>query len=398
MKITTDKIVNEKLSSAIFVQFTVLTIQYLVLNYFELEGSRMEIYIKLCSKLIVGLFFVRIIFDIYYREYKLIILTYIFFATVFLVNVLLFPQNINEIKLLLFNFFIICLPCFLLSFSIDNYDHLLNKLRIHGRIIFIVGIFMSYLIIFKNIDIGKNYSMSLSYYLLIPALTYLYHFLKTFTLSSMLIFILSTLGILLIGARGPILCIGVYTVIYIFNNVRGYNSKARLVFYATFIFIFCIAIIFFKDILLLISRILDYFNIDSRTINVLLNDIFYLSTRERLYMGAIQLFKENPLIGIGIGGDRVYLQGYVHNLFLELILNYGIILGFLISVMLIYIFVKSIIFVDKETSNFNLIFLCLGVVPLMFSHSYLISAWFWIYLGLILKTIFKFNNRDYQLS
>ena len=168
MKITTDKIVNEKLSSAIFIQFTVLTIQLLVLTYFELEGSSFDPYVRLISKLIVGLFFLRSIFDIYYKKYKLIIFLYIFFATVFLLNILFFPQNIKEIKLILFDFFIMCLPCFIFSLSIDNYEVLFNTLKKHVRVIFMVGIFMSYLIIFRNLNIGRNnYSMSLSYYLLI---------------------------------------------------------------------------------------------------------------------------------------------------------------------------------------------------------------------------------------
>ena len=148
MKVTTDKIVNEKLSAAIFIQFTVLTIQHLVLKYFGLEGSGAETYIKLFSKLIVGIFFIRTIFDIYYREYKLIIFIYIFSATIFLINVLLFPQNINELKSILFDFFIMCLPCFLFSFSIDNYDHLLNTLKT-WKINFYSGIFYVIFIIFK---------------------------------------------------------------------------------------------------------------------------------------------------------------------------------------------------------------------------------------------------------
>jgi len=395
MKITTDKIVNEKLSSAIFIQFTVLTIQLLVLTYFELEGSSFDPYVRLISKLIVGLFFLRSIFDIYYKKYKLIIFLYIFFATVFLLNILFFPQNIKEIKLILFDFFIMCLPCFIFSLSIDNYEVLFNTLKKHVRVIFMVGIFMSYLIIFRNLNIGRNnYSMSLSYYLLIPSLIYLYQFLKSYSLSSLLFFMISTAGIILTGARGPIFCIAVYVIVYIFNNLRGYNSRTNLIFYITAIFLLSIAIMFFNDIIEVISRILSYFNIYSRTITLLLNDSLNLSGRDRFYTGALQLIKDYPLTGIGIAGDRVHLQGFVHNVFLELILDYGIIFGLLISIILICIFVKSIVSVDRETSNFNMIFLCLGVVPLMFSSSYLFNTWFWIYLGLILKTIFKFKGES----
>lgn len=395
MKITTDKIVNEKLSSAVFIQFTVLTIQLFVLTYFGLEGSAYETYVKLLSKLIVGLFFIRTIIDIYYREYKMIIILYMFFATIFLLNIVLFPQNLKEIKSILFDFFIMCLPCFIFSFSIDNYEVLFNTLKKHCRVIFVVGIFMSYLIIFKNLNIGRNnYSMSLSYYLLIPSLIYLYQFLRSYSLSSLVFFIISTAGIVLTGARGPIFCIAVYVIVYILNNLRGKNSKAQLLFYITAIFLLSIALIFFNDIIELISRILGYFNIYSRTITILLSDGLNLSGRDRFYMGALQLIKNHPLTGVGITGDRVYLQGFVHNLFLELILNYGIIFGLSISIVLICIFVKSIVFVDRETSNFNMVFVCLGVVPLLFSSSYLFNTWFWICLGLILKTILKLNRES----
>ena len=133
-------------------------------------------------------------------------------------------------------------------------------------------------------------------------------------------------------------------------------------FYLASIFIFCIGIIFFNDIIYLVSKVLDYFNIYSRTINFLLNDTFNLSEREKLYFGAFQLIREHPLIGIGIAGDRLYFQCYVHNLFLELILNYGIILGFSFSIMLIYIFAKSIISVIKKHLILTYIYL-FTVIP-----------------------------------
>ena len=386
MNVSFENKMDKKISTAIFVQFAVLTIQYLVLYFFRIEESSVGTSIKILSKIIVGIFFLIVLKDVLRREYKLIIITYCISIIFFLLNILLFPQNIESIKSIVFDFFFICLPCFIYSFSINNFDILYKTFEKICNIVLVVGLIISLLDFSNKIDVG-TYSMTLSYYLLIPSLLYLYKFLNEVSIKYFVLFLISFISVLLLGARGPILCIAVYTIIYLVNSIRGKNSVKKTIIYFILIILLLTGVIFLKEILLLINNILNKYNIYSRTINLLLNEKVILSGREYLYTDAIKLIKKYPIIGIGIAGDRYYLGGYVHNLFFELLLDFGCFIGLLICFVLIVIFIKSNFFTSKKIANLTSIFFCLGVVPLMISSSYLINAWFWIYLGIVLKLL-----------
>lgn len=384
---------DQKISTAIFVQFAVLTIQYFVLYFFRIEGSSVGALVKLFSKLIVGIYFLLALKDVLVREYKLIIIIYGISTIIFLMNIILFPQNADGIKSIVFDFFFICLPCFIYSFSINDLDVLYNTFERTGSIVLFFGLLISFLDFFNKIDIG-TYSMTLSYYLLIPSLIYLYKFLNKISIKNLILFLMSLVSVSLLGARGPILSIAVYTIIYLLKIISGKNSIKKTIIYFFLIILLLFGLIFYKEILLLINNILIKYNIYSRTINLLLNENVHLSGREYLYTGAIELISKHPIIGIGIAGDRYYLGGYVHNLFLEILLDFGGFFGSLICFILIIIFMESNFFINKKTANIISIFFCLSVVPLLVSGSYLMDAWFWIYLGIVLKLI---NNKKLSL-
>lgn len=120
---------------------------------------------------------------------------------------------------------------------------------------------------------------------------------------------------------------------------------------------------------------------------------------------------ENPLLGTGIASDRniVYesliekgikvnqnvSSYYSHNIILEILTSFGMLIG----TFLIYLFIKASISKYKLSKNKNmLIFLYfIGIVPLLLSGSYLIYNWFWILLAYICKDI-KFTSIIQRIS
>jgi len=73
--------------------------------------------------------------------------------------------------------------------------------------------------------------------------------------------------------------------------------------------------------------------------------------QSRLYLieKSFEIIKENPLLGKGIGGFQNYnndpnllLLKYPHNIFLELLCEYGVLIGGFFSIGLILLFVKAI--------------------------------------------------------
>lgn len=110
---------------------------------------------------------------------------------------------------------------------------------------------------------------------------------------------------------------------------------------------------------------------------------YNLSGRDTIYSDVLTQIKDNPIFGIGIAGDRLYSTS-AHNIFLEILSGFGIILGsFIILVMFITI-LKGLFIKDKLVANQILVWLSLGLIPLMVSSSYLIQFQFWILLGLTL--------------
>jgi O-antigen ligase len=91
-------------------------------------------------------------------------------------------------------------------------------------------------------------------------------------------------------------------------------------------------------------------------------------------------------MGIGLAGDRLYTGGtYSHNIFLEIISGFGIIVGIIILLFLGCITIRSLFLKNKTRANLMLMWFCIGFVPLIVSGSYLTSFQFWIFLGLITR-------------
>ena len=124
----------------------------------------------------------------------------------------------------------------------------------------------------------------------------------------------------------------------------------------------------------------------SRTLLLFLQDGVHLSGRDIIYRGVMAEIIESPWLGIGIAGDRRVLSGgYTHNFFIELIGNFGFILGILVSVGIIILIIKALIIKDRDKYNLIIIWMSLGFVHLMVSGSYLTDINFWIFLGLMIS-------------
>src|SRR5690606_27744154 len=131
------------------------------------------------------------------------IVTYIAAITVFLFNLLIFRENTPYIKSVTFPFFFTCLPSFIYAYSVIDWNILLDELKKTSLLVFIVGTIIGALVLSGIASIG-SYSMSLSYFMLLPAVVYMNAFMDRITLNSTLILSISLFLILALGARGPI--------------------------------------------------------------------------------------------------------------------------------------------------------------------------------------------------
>ena len=209
-----------------------------------------------------------------------------------------------------------------------------------------------------------------------------------------IIFTLS--GIVMIftlGSRGAMLAVIIGIVFYILINSR---LSVKNILY--FIPLTLITIFLSTNFLLSLERfnlLLQYLNINSRTLNLLLaGNASSDSGRGKLFEYSISGIINNPIIGTGMAGDREVLGAYTHNLFTELLLQYGLIVGSFFIFIIIYYLLKSFLYKNKNELYyvFFATFFSNGFMKLMFSSSYLMEPMFFVMLGLSFLVINKRRN------
>lgn len=381
-----DIIADKRISVALMSSYAILTIQYLILYYFNLMGSALGNVIQIASKTLVGFLFLIGLSAVLRRNKILFIITYTVSVGIFLYNYLVFSQNVAYLKSIIFPFFFTCLPCFLYSFSLKDKKIFIDIMKKVSNIVFTIGILILILILLNKLSLG-SYSMSLSYYMLLPTISYLNEFIRSRKIIFIILFILSIVTILALGARGPLMCIGIFVFIYIITRKPRFNYKTLLQIFVSLI-LFVLIFMSLSNIIIYLYNFLINLGINSRTLYLIIVDELSSSTsRKSLYIEVIELIKDNPILGIGIGGDRYYTGMYSHNIFLEILSGFGIIIGSSILILLGLLFYKIIKLKDKDDNNLMIIWTSIGLAPLLISGSYLTDFHFWIFLGLGLNYI-----------
>lgn len=143
--------------------------------------------------------------------------------------------------------------------------------------------------------------------------------------------------------------------------------------------------------------------LSSRTLNTVLEGDFLDSNgRFKIWQKSFKSFLESPVIGKGIYGDRLevgkrWYWGYSHNVVLELMNHFGI-FGLLFFVYLLYTVIKKIIISPEKSKKLLYIITLSLCAKLLLSDSYLISAYFWLLIGLLLvdsKLLNKISNKRF---
>jgi hypothetical protein len=390
-----------KISIAIMSSFVILTFQYLILLYFDLMGTRVGQGIQLISKGVVGFLYLQALPIVLRRNKSKVIVSYFIAIFFVFINYALYRENWEHIKTIIFPLFFTCIPSFIYSYSIKDW-HILKKIMDKASVIVIIlGLLIGIIVVMGKASIG-DYSMSLSYYMLLPAIIFIDRLIIQRSLINGVGLAASLLIILALGSRGAILCIGIYAFLRLarFYNKVIHNKTLLFVSMITTFLIIGGYVFFFDEILQYIYRVLGSIGIKSRSISLLLRDSIHLSGRDVIYKKIIGEISSNPIIGIGLAGDRRILAGgYSHNILIEILSNFGIVIGSLIIVLLLFLIIRSMF--TRVVTNYNMIIMwvSIGFVHLLISSSYLIDFKFWILMGLILSryTFRSFKEKQVQL-
>lgn len=387
-RIDIEKHGDKKIGIALLTSFVVLTIQYFILIFFNLMDTANGSKVQFLSKAIVGVIYLYALPVVINRNIYKLVGIYCIAIFVFLLNFIFFPENHPYIKEVIFPFFFMCLPAFVYSMSLDDLNILKKIMKKSSLIVFIFGTILFVLTLSGKVSIGV-YSMELSYYMLLPAIMFIDELLENFSPKTMLASLISIMVILSLGSRGALICIVLFIVLKLIRF--GFNMTYKKFFYSLLIIgTIMTSLIYFENILKYIDNVLMSFGIRSRSIQIFLSGDVHLSGRDNIYQNIIREIYSNPILGIGLAGDRRFTDtGYAHNFFLEVLSNFGVVFGSIILIILIFIIMRKLLTVNDGKYNMILVWLSLGFVPLLVSSSYLINIKFWIFMGLIISGLFK---------
>lgn len=384
MKIKIDKTKIEWAYS-LFVVLFMFRINFLTLNSIMFgKGTIYQILKYAMYFVLVVLFLIsfRQAFRVIHRN---VLMLYGLVVLMMLGTCLMDKSTIEVIKgeNLISSVFISGLSGFLLYRCIANYDTLYEAFK---KISYLVISYAT--IIVLTSQIGTAY-MGFSYAILVFILFALYDGLFKKNKVTLLFGMIGSIVNILGGTRGSILCIAAFLLFFLI-----FSKRYKIVLFASVLGILFIS--FYNKILALFTELANTIGIKSRIIDALsglnMNSIAYANGRTSITDVSLELIKRNPL-GYGFLGERSQLNGaiywfttngYAHNIFLELILQFGVVLGSVIIVFMIYKIVWFLIHFDYRKSNMALaiVFLCY-CINLFVSRSYTTTFEFWAFWGIL---------------
>lgn len=286
--------------------------------------------------------------------------------------------------------FIYSMPWLFWSSQIDEWRTFPQYLSKYNYSIFISAWLLFMHDLFQGVSMNGN--MNVSYALMPSVIISMYSFLRWKSKTSAVICIIGLVSIILIGSRGPLLCIATFLLIYIFQNLKKYKYL---------ILITCVGLIFLLFYIDQISSsfllFLNEYGSDSRTISKLLDGTFLSTTgRDNISRVVFDTIKSFPIFGVGIGGERVIINSliygftknmgscYPHNLFFEVIVQFGIPLSL---IFILYFIVRSYNLIKNESEEKEtiLIIFSISIIHLLLSSSYLENPLFFCLLGIYLS-------------
>lgn len=386
-----DNQIDKRISFSVLSFYLILLLQFTIRSLTGNREGTISDLIKFGAIAFQGVIYLYSFKYVLIRKWRTIIYIYLTTLIIFSINMLLFPQNLEFLLRLIFPFFATSLPAFIYVLSIKNFEEFDRIMIKIADFSFIFAIILLYSLLSGKIE-DQDYSMGLSYYLLFSLIIFTKRYIEDFRIKDLIRSAIVLTFIVLFGSRGAVVCFIVYFLFKISREFKNISYK-KLIILSIFLVVSIVIAFSYKDLLKVLDEYFYYnFGLRSRTIELILYDTGHLSGRYIIYEVMSNSINRNPFFGIGIVGDRTLMNNfglYAHNIFLELFVQFGIILGGLLLVILSLFIVNALSVKNEKIYNLAIIWICIGFIPLLFSGSYLTSIEFWVMLAILLKIFRK---------
>ena len=239
--------------------------------------------------------------------------------------------------------------------------------------------------------IGYKYTtgyMQFGFMCILPAFCAIYIGRKIFEWKFLLIFeIISFLELLFFANRGSILT-ALFFIILIDIIYERFSWKIIAKYVGVAIFVTVVSF----NMGYISENIFEKYNIKSysfaQTYDTIVGVDNGLAGRDEIWKEAVEYFLQSPIIGYGIASFNNYYGRHPHSIVLEFLTSFGIV-GTIIFASFCIIAVINILKAKNSYEKvFNIYFMTLGLVPLVFNMYFSKWQYFWVFI-IIASNILK---------
>lgn len=327
-----------------------------------------------------------------FRSGDIAIMAFVVFAIV--MTWIIYPINIEEymfgkgqfwpVVFPLFRYFIVGL------FFIPNKETVDLMGKVSCLAVLVESLFVYYIL--RGSDLQSNDDMSRAYFILLNILLVINY---AFDKRNLVAIVFSVIGILFLasmGTRGPVIITLAFIACKIFqvSMGKGHGFVAVLVVLAL---IWFVNSDYWNAFLLFTKGIIESLGLSTRVIDLAIHDetLTYMSERDEIADLVISKIKERPLTGWGVYGEWQFNGWSAHNMYLEILDHYGVILGGVMIIWILFINIKAFL-TSKETPvrGLVLLFACFCLVRGVFGGGFLTFPTF-LMIGYCLQVCRKTN-------
>ena len=320
--------------------------------------------------------------DIIKRLHVRDLIIYIFCICIYIMQYILYPNNITPLNEYAFLCCLAVFPFYLFGKMVDL-PKMLNAFYYIS--VGTIVMYILYFLLYRNGSGQLNseeYNMAAAYNLLPHVLMVVWMAIRKFSPTRIGMAFISIIVLFMFGTRGPILSLAVPVSIYILFRYHGKHTKLIKTLFITLVvvlpFVLVPIITYFQDVF-------SDLDVSARILDKLLDeDITNDSGRGDLIVELNKhLLTEHKICGYGLFGSYQFIGGYPHNIFYELIFSFGFLIGGMLIVWMLWHFFKGYHYASNDIyKDFILLFTLMELTHLCFSYTFLTEQMFFMLIGL----------------
>lgn len=371
----------------------------IIMQYFRVVLTRLPI-LNVTPDGILAFLYIAVIL-LAFREMKIKVGDFVGMFTmlvIYLLSPIIFPNTFSLWSGNAPTFIFTILPMFLLGSAIGkqtiDFEKLMNLLYVLSSITVVVRILYFYTSGTAMTTLESLYDgdMSSAYYLLPHLCLIMYFVFKKKTVLNVALLLIGSVFLMFLGTRGAVLMELICFVLMVLLFAKWKYKGLKIVLIATAVIIFLyspLLEVVIKELYTTAYRMGLSVRIFDRA---LAGELTASDGRQVIADTLYKALAENPL-GYGVYGDSLFVGSYAHKIYLELWIQFGVILGTIFCGLILIIPVRAFFkATNSDIKGLLVVLYCSSVLKLFLSSSYLREEWLFFILGLSISLMRK--NRD----